>query len=75
MGLHTRDEFFNSNHFYDPEDFIKILNDDLNKEKPKVFLMSQNNKELRKSILYDYFNSNLVMTDCIEKFCFYERKK
>ncbi len=73
--IYHRDEFFNSNRLYDSEDFIKILNDDLSKEKPKVFLMSQNNKELRKSIIYDYFNSNLVRTECIEKFCFYERKK
>ena len=73
--IYHREAFLYNNLLFDSEDLIRILNDDLRIENPKVFLMSKNNIEFQNSVIYNYFNSELVKTICLEKFCFYEQKK
>ena len=47
---------------------------DFNSENPTVYIMTKMNTEFKNSVLYDFFINELVLTYCVENFCYYEKK-
>ena len=45
---------------------------DFNSENPTVYIMTKMNTEFKNSVLYDFFINELVLTYCVENFCYYE---
>lgn len=72
--IYHRKEFNESRFPIDKNLIYKNFIIDFNSEAPTVYIMTKKNNEFKNSVLYDFFINELVLSYCIENFCYYENK-
>jgi len=72
--IYHRKEFSESRFPIDKKLIYKNFMNDFNSENPTVYIMTKMNTEFKNSVLYDFFINELVLTYCVENFCYYEKK-
>ncbi len=72
--IYHRKEFNESSFPIDKKLIYKNFISDFNSESPTVYIMTKMNTEFKNSVLYDFFTNELVLSFCVENFCYYEKK-